>query len=76
MIALTSLQSIHFFNVTECNNKFDIYTDFVNEFSFEKLKDELEEILVSSDISTEHLQEKKLGPRNIKAYIKLSSGKR
>ena len=42
-----------------------MYTALFDEFSFTKLKDELEEILGFSDISPEHLQDKK-GPPNIK----------
>ena len=38
------------------NNKFELYNEIVNEFSFTKLKDELKEILGLSDISPKQLQ--------------------
>ena len=39
------------------NNKFELYTHTFDEFSFEKLKDEFEEILDISNITDGHLQE-------------------
>ena len=69
MIGLTSLEVYNStFNITEENNKFEIYTDSFNEFSFEQLKDELKEIPNNSNISHEHLQDEIKGPRTIKAY--------
>ena len=44
-------------NITERNNKFELYTDnFEVEFSFNKLKDKVAEVLGLSDISTEDLE--------------------
>ena len=51
----------------------ELYTDNNDEFSFEGLKDELEEILNISDNTPSHLQHEKIGQRIIKAYKKLRS---
>ena len=61
LIGLISL-SVHnsIFNITEENNKFELYTDTFDDFSFEELKDELKEILSISDITPSHLQLKKI----------------
>ena len=44
------------FEITEENNEFELYTDTCDHFSFEELKDELEEILSISDLTPFHLQ--------------------
>ena len=62
-------------NITEKNNKFDIYRDSSNKFGFIELKDELEEILNISHITPEHLQDEIIGPRIIDEYYKLSTEK-
>ena len=72
MIGLTSLvfyNSIFIINAT--NNKFELYTDNFDEFSFEELKDQLEEILNISDITPFLLQHEKIGRRIIEAYKNL-----
>ena len=52
MVGLLSLEVYNsFFNINTTNNKFQLYTDNFEEFSFEDLKDELEEILKISDIT-------------------------
>ena len=52
MMTSTSLEVYNsIVNITEENNEFDLYTDLVDEFSFTELKDELEEILDSSNFS-------------------------
>ena len=52
MIGLTSLEVYNsIFNITAENNKVEFYTDTFGEFSFEELKNELEEILSVSDIT-------------------------
>ena len=57
MIGLTILETYNFiFNVTEENNKFELYADTFREFSFGELKLELEEILSISDTSPEDLK--------------------
>ena len=50
-------------------NKFELYTDLVDKFSFTELKSELEEILDISNILQEHIQDEIIGPRILK-YIK------
>ena len=59
---------IPFFNITEENNNFEFYTDTSDEFSFEELKDELEEILHNSVVTPYHLKHEIIGPRIIQAY--------
>ena len=66
MIGLTDLEVYDsVFNITEENNKFDIYRDSSIKFGFTELKDELEEIPNISHITTEHLQDEIIGPRII-----------
>ena len=56
MIGLKSLEVYNsLFNITEHNNKFGLYTDTFDKFSFTELKDELEEILKNSDITSNQL---------------------
>ena len=77
MIGLTDSEVYNsIFNITEENNKFDIYRDSSNKFGFLELKYELEEIVNISHITNEHLNDEVLGPRIIDAYIKLSSEKK
>ena len=73
MIGLTNLEVYNsIFNITEENNKFEIYRDISNKVGFLELKDKLEEILNIPHITTEHLDDEILGPRIIDEYIKLS----
>ena len=73
MIGLIDLEVYNsIFNITEENNKFEIYRDISHKFGFLELKDKLEEILNIPHITTEHLDDKILGPRIIDEYIKLS----
>ena len=77
VIALTSLELYNsIFNINTTNNKFQLYTDNFDEFSFEEVKHELEEIFSISNISHEHLQDEIIGPRIISAYKKLETEKR
>ena len=72
MIGLTSLEVYNsIYNLAEENNKFELYTDNFDEFSFEKLKDELEEIPNISAITPSHLQHEKIGPRINEEFKKL-----
>ena len=64
------------FNITEENNKFQLYRDTSDKFGFLELKDELEEILNISHITNEHLDDEVLGPRIIDEFIKLSNEKK
>ena len=75
MIGLTDLEVYNsIFNITEENNKFELYRE-TDKFGFLELKDELEEILNISHISQEHLDEI-IGPRNIDEFLKLSHEKK
>ena len=57
MICLTSLEVYKsIFDITERNNKFEIYRDTSTKFGFLELKDELEEILNIPHITPEHLK--------------------
>ena len=77
MIGLPSLDVYYsIFDITEKNNKLELYTDFFVELWFTELKDDVEEILGLSDISPQHLQHKIMRPRNFKAYQKFSSEKK
>ena len=72
VIGLTSLELYnHIFNITEENNKLDLYTGTFDEFSLTELKDELEEMRSVSDITPSHLQHEVIVQRNNKAYKKL-----
>ena len=74
MIGLTNLEKYNcIFNIKEQNDKFELYTDNFDEFSFDELKDEVEEILKNPDITPFHLQHQKIGPTVIQAYTKLRS---
>ena len=60
MVGLLSLEVYNsFFNTTQENNKFELYTDTFDDISFEEPKDELEEILIVLDIAPYHLQHEK-----------------
>ena len=59
------------FNITKENNKFELYTDTFDEFSFEELKDEVEEILIIPEITDDHLEDDILAPRIAETYWKL-----
>ena len=73
MLGLTDLEVYNsIFNITEENNKFEIYRDISNKFGFLELKDKLEEILNIPHITNEHLDDEILGPRIIDEFIKLS----
>ena len=41
------------------NSKFELYVDIFDEFPFEKLKEELEQILSTSDFTSSHIQHEK-----------------
>ena len=72
MLGLIDLEVYNsIYNITKENNKFELYTHIYDEFSFEDLKDELEEILEISDITDKHLQDESTSPRIIESYKKL-----
>ena len=77
MLGLTDLEVYNsIFNITEENNKFEIYRDMTKKFGFLELKDEIEEILNISHITDDHLNDEILGPRIIDEFIKLSTEKK
>ena len=77
MLGLVDLEVYNsIFNITEENNIFELYRDTSDKFGFLELKDELEEILNISQITSEHLDDEVLGPRIIDEFIKLSNEKK
>ena len=76
MIGLTNLEVrtiLYLTSTQQITNSNFIQT--LDEFSFEELKDEVEEFLDISNITDDHLEDKTIGPRIIKAYWKLRSEK-
>ena len=72
MLGLIDLEVYNsIFNITKENNKFELYTDTFDEFSFEELKDEIEEILDIPNNTDDHLEDDTLAPRIIETYWKL-----
>ena len=77
MLGLVDLEVYNsIFNITEENNKFEIYRAKDDKFGFLELKDELEEIFNIPHITIEHLDDEILGPRIIDEFIKLSNEKK
>ena len=77
MIGLVDLEVYNsIFNITEENNKFELYRDTSDKFGFLELKDEIEEILDISHITNEHLDDEVLRPQIIDEFTKLSTEKR
>ena len=69
MFGLTDLEVYNYiFNITKENNKLELYTDTFDEFSFEEIKGEVEEIFNKPNITNDHLEDEKIGPRIIKTY--------
>ena len=62
-------------NITKENNKFELYIDTFDEFSFLELKDEIEEILNIPSITDSHLEDETLTPLINDTYQKLRSDK-
>ena len=76
MLGLIDLEVYNsIFNITKEYNKFELYTDTFDEFSFEEIKDELEEILNIPNITDSHLEDETLAPRIAETYRKLRSDK-
>ena len=76
MIGLTDLEVYYsIFNITKENSKFELYTDIFDEFSFEELEDELEEILNIPNFTDGHLEDETLGPLIIETFWDLRSEK-
>ena len=77
MLGLVNLEVYNsIFNITEENNKFEIYRDVPTKFKFLDLKDELEEILGIPHITREHLLDDETASRIIDEYHKLSQEKK
>ena len=76
MLGLIDLEVYNsIFNITKENNKFELYTDTFDEFSFEELKDEVGENLNIPEITDDHLEDDILAPRIAETYLKLRSDK-
>ena len=72
MLGLIDLEVYNsIFNITKENNKFELYTDTFDEFSFEELRDEVEEILNISEITDDHLEDEIIAPHIAETYSKL-----
>ena len=77
MVGLTDLEMYNsIFNITEENNKFEIYRDMSDKFGFLELKDEIEKNLDISHITDDHRNDDILGRRIIDDFIKLSTEKK
>ena len=77
MIGLIDLEVYNsIFNITEENNKFEIYRDTPTKFQFLDLKDGLEEILGIPHNTREHLLDDETASRVIDEYHKLSHEKK
>ena len=72
IIGLTSLEINKSIFIT---NKFELFTDTFDEFGFIEFKDVLQEIPNIPDITTEDLQDDRLGSLIIEAYRKIYSEK-
>ena len=76
MLGLIDLEVYNsIFKITKEKNKFELYADTFDEFSFEELKDELEEILKIPNITDDHLEYETLAARIAETYWKLRSDK-
>ena len=76
MLGLIDLEVYNFtFIITKENNKFELYTDTFDEFSYEELIDEVGEILNIPEITDSHLEDETLSPLIIDTYQKLRSDK-
>ena len=72
LVGLTSLEVYNYiFIITEGNNKLELYIDTFDEYSFEELKDQLEEILSSLGISPKNLKNDTIGAVIKNAYRNL-----
>ena len=77
MLGLVNLEVYNsIFNITEENNKFEIYRDMPLKFKFLDLKDELEEILGIPHFTRDHLLDDETASRIFDEYHKLSHEKK
>ena len=74
MLGLIDLEVYNsIFNITEENNKFELYIDNLDEFfSYTELKDEIAEILNISAITPYHLPHETIAPLIIKTFQELN----
>ena len=76
MLGLIDLEVYNsIFNMTKENNKFELYTDTFDEFSFHELQDAFAEILNIPTITDDHLDDKATADRIAEIYWKLRSDK-
>ena len=76
-LGLTSLEVYNSIsNITHGNNKFELFLDTFDKFSFEKLKNQLEGIPNFSNITPELLQDEQTAERKVSTYKKLETEKR
>ena len=76
MLGLIDLEVYNsIFNITKENNKFELYTDTFDEFSFHELQDEVAEILNIPAITDDYLDDKATADRIAETYWKLRSDK-
>ena len=61
--------------IQQKKNKFELYTNNFDEFSFVKLKDVVEEILDFSNITHKNLQDERIAPRKTSTFKKLETQK-
>ena len=74
MLGLIDLEVYNsIFNITKENNKFELYTDTFDEFSFHKLQDEVAEVLGIPKITDDHLEDKATADIIAETYWKLIS---
>ena len=72
MLGLIDLEVYNsIFKITKENNKFELYTDTFDEYSFAESKDEVEEILNIPEITDDHLEDHILAHRIAETYWKL-----
>ena len=72
MLGLVDLEVYNsIFIITKENNKFELYTNTFDKFSFEELKDEVEEIPKIPNITDSHLENKATAERILKTYRKI-----
>ena len=76
MLGLIDLEVYNsIFNITKENNKFELYVDTFDEFSFTEPEDEVGDILGILNITDDHLEDETLAPRIAETYRKLGSDK-
>ena len=76
MLGLIDLEVYNsIFNITKGNNKFELYVDTFEEFSFTELEDEVGEILGIPYNIDDHLEDETKAPHLIITYWKLRSDK-